>query len=200
MSQTDTSSKASLGALSPKPATNYRWVIMAIIFITYAINFADRTNIGVALPFITKDFHLSNFEAGSLASMFFLGYAVSQIPAGFWFSKFGTRGLVSLSIFGFSFFTYLIGSAGSALGIKWARFGLGWPKGPPLSVAHPPSITGFLQKKKQPRRASTLPRPCSLRFLFLPCACGLPSPMGGAISFIASRFPALRWRLYGICS
>ncbi len=113
-----------------KPATNYRWVVMAIIFITYAINFADRTNIGVALPFISKDFSLSNLEAGSLASMFFLGYAVSQIPAGLWYSRFGIRRLVSLSILGFSFFTYLIGSAGSALGIKWARFGLGIFEGP----------------------------------------------------------------------
>ncbi len=103
---------------------------MTIIFITYAINYADRTNIGVVLPFVTKDFHLTNFEAGALASMFFLGYAVSQIPAGFWYSKYGTRGLVSLSILGFSAFTYLIGSAGSALGIRWARFGLGVAEGP----------------------------------------------------------------------
>lgn len=113
-----------------KPATNFRWIVLAIIFITYAINFADRTNIGVVLPFVKNDFSLSNFEAGALASFFFLGYAVSQIPAGFWFSKFGTRGLVSLSILGFSLFTYLIGNASSALGIKWARFGLGIFEGP----------------------------------------------------------------------
>lgn len=113
-----------------KPATSYRWVIMAVIFITYTINFADRSNIGVVLPFIAKDFGLSNFEAGALASTFFLGYAVTQIPAGFWFSRYGTRGLVSLSILGFSLFTYLIGTASSALAIKWARFGLGVFEGP----------------------------------------------------------------------
>ncbi len=113
-----------------KPATSYRWVVMAIIFIAYAMNYSDRTNIGVALPFISKDFGLNNFEAGALASMFFLGYAVSQIPAGFWYARFGTRGLVALSIAAFSFFTYLIGTAGSALGIKWARFGLGIAEGP----------------------------------------------------------------------
>lgn len=113
-----------------KHSSNFRWVILAIIFVTYAINYADRTNIGVVLPFIAQDFALSNFEAGALASMFFLGYAVTQIPAGFWYSKFGTRGLVSLSIVGFSAFTYLIGTASSALGIKWFRFGLGVLEGP----------------------------------------------------------------------
>lgn len=112
------------------PVTNYRWVVMAIIFVTYAINYADRTNIGVVIPFITKDFGLSNFEAGALASTFFLGYAVTQIPAGFFMSRFGTRGLVTASIFGFSLFTYLIGTASSALAIKWFRFGLGVFEGP----------------------------------------------------------------------
>lgn len=110
--------------------TNFRWVIMAIIFLTYAINYMDRTNIGVVLPFISKEFGLSNFEAGALASTFFLGYAVSQIPAGFFFSKFGTRGLVSISILGFSAFTYLIGTASSPFMIKLYRFFLGISEGP----------------------------------------------------------------------
>ncbi len=113
-----------------KSKTNFRWVVLSIIFVTYAINFADRTNIGIALPFIKNDFALTNFEAGALASFFFLGYAVSQIPAGFWFSKFGTRGLVSCSILGFSLFTYLIGTATSPTSIKWFRFGLGLFEGP----------------------------------------------------------------------
>lgn len=54
-----------------------------MIFLVYAINYADRTNIGAVLPFIIDEFHINNFEAGAIASMFFLGYAVSQIPAGF---------------------------------------------------------------------------------------------------------------------
>jgi sugar phosphate permease len=110
--------------------THFRWVIMGIIFVTYAINYMDRTNIGVVLPFISQEFGLSNFEAGALASTFFLGYAASQIPAGFFFSKFGTRGLVSLSILGFSLFTYLIGTASSPFMIKLYRFLLGVSEGP----------------------------------------------------------------------
>lgn len=55
--------------------TNYRFVVLALIFIVYAINYADRTNIGAVLPFIIDEFHINNFEAGAIASMFFLGYA-----------------------------------------------------------------------------------------------------------------------------
>lgn len=110
--------------------TNYRFVVLSLIFLVYAINYADRTNIGAVLPFIIDEFHITNFEAGAIASMFFLGYALSQIPAGFFIAKKGIRGLVSLSIFGFSAFTWLMGTATSVLGLKFIRLGLGLTEGP----------------------------------------------------------------------
>jgi sugar phosphate permease len=116
--------------------TNYRFAVLAIIFAVYAINYADRTNIGAVLPFIIEEFHINNFEAGAIASMFFLGYAVSQIPAGFFIAKRGTRGLVALSIFGFSAFTWLMGTVSSVFGLKLVRLGLGLSEGPcPVGLA-----------------------------------------------------------------
>lgn len=105
--------------------TKYRFVVLTMIFLVYAINYADRTNIGAVLPFIIDEFHINNFEAGAIASMFFLGYAISQIPAGFFIARRGTRGLVSLSIFGFSAFTWLMGTVSSVFGLKLVRLGLG---------------------------------------------------------------------------
>ncbi|HFK7186080.1 TPA: MFS transporter [Serratia odorifera] len=116
--------------------TKYRFVVLMMIFLVYAINYADRTNIGAVLPFIIEEFHINNFEAGAIASMFFLGYAVSQIPAGFFIAKRGTRGLVSLSIVGFSAFTWLMGTVSSVFGLKMARLGLGLSEGPcPVGLA-----------------------------------------------------------------
>lgn len=51
--------------------TKYRFVVLTMIFLVYAINYADRTNIGAVLPFIIDEFHINNFEAGAIASMFF---------------------------------------------------------------------------------------------------------------------------------
>lgn len=117
-----------------KPAlgkmTQYRWVVLVIICTFYMINFADRTNIGVVLPMIKEEYHLSNFEAGSLMSFFFLGYAITQIPAGLFMSKFGTRGIVSMAILGFSLFTYFIGTSANATMMRWFRLGLGLCEGP----------------------------------------------------------------------
>ncbi|HHL6842039.1 TPA: MFS transporter, partial [Klebsiella quasipneumoniae] len=116
--------------------TKYRFVVLTMIFLVYAINYADRTNIGAVLPFIIDEFHINNFEAGAIASMFFLGYAVSQIPAGFFIARRGTRGLVSLSIFGFSAFTWLMGTVSSVFGLKLVRLGLGLSEGPcPVGLA-----------------------------------------------------------------
>ncbi|MEH2919596.1 MFS transporter [Samsonia erythrinae] len=116
--------------------TNYRFVVLALIFIVYTLNYADRTNIGAVLPFIIEEFHINNFEAGAIASMFFLGYALSQIPAGFLIAKKGTRGMVAVSIFGFSAFTWLMGTASSVLSLKFIRLGLGLTEGPcPVGLA-----------------------------------------------------------------
>ncbi|MGF7431912.1 MFS transporter [Thermoanaerobacterium thermosaccharolyticum] len=113
-----------------KKKTNFRWVVLAMIFIAYLVNMADRSNIGTVLPFVKKDFHLSNFEAGAISSFFFLGYAISQIPAGFLLAKKGSRGIVSFAILAFSAFTFLIGNAQSALQLILLRLGLGIGEGP----------------------------------------------------------------------
>ncbi|MDR3562590.1 MAG: MFS transporter [Negativicutes bacterium] len=115
--------------------TNYRWVVMAIIFGFYTMTYADRANIGVVLPYIQKEYHLSSFEAGQLASLFFIGYALTQIPAGLWYGKYGVRSLISFAMIITSIFTGLIGTASSAFFIKLYRFGLGMAEGPcPVGV------------------------------------------------------------------
>lgn len=100
--------------------TNYRFVVLALIFIVYAINYADRTNIGAVLPFIIDEFHINNFEAGAIASMFF-GIRPEPNSCGLFYCQKGIRGMVALSIFGFSAFTWLMGTATSVLGLKCIR-------------------------------------------------------------------------------
>ncbi|WP_182186159.1 MFS transporter [Pectinatus frisingensis] len=110
--------------------TYFRWIVLGIIFVTYSVNFADRSNVGVVIPFLKQEFPINNFEAGAIMSFFFLGYAISQIPAGLFFSKFGVRGLTTLSIMGFSIITFLLGTIQSITSMKWLRFALGITEGP----------------------------------------------------------------------
>ena len=89
--------------------TRFRWVVLFLIFLAYMIAGADRANIGVVVPFIKKEFELSNTDVGAMASFFYLGYAAFQIPAGLFYEKFGVRVFFTLSFFATSFATLVMG-------------------------------------------------------------------------------------------
>jgi sugar phosphate permease len=115
---------------SAERRTNYRWVVMVLIFIIYTIAMADRANLGVALPFIKKEFRMTNTDAGALVSLLFFFYAISQIPAGFLYKRLSVRKVFPLSMILTSVFTGLMGTTGSLLMLKCFRAGLGLAEGP----------------------------------------------------------------------
>ena len=114
--------------------TNYRWVVMTLIFLVYTMAAADRANIGIVLPFLKNEFKITNTEAGSVVSLFFIGYSVAQIPAGFLVKRFGVRRLFPVFMVVTSIFTGLLGTAGAALQLKLNRLALGLAEAP-LPVA-----------------------------------------------------------------
>jgi MFS transporter, ACS family, glucarate transporter len=122
-----------LVATTPEAAgkrTNYRWVVMVMIFLIYTVAMADRANLGVALPFIKKEFRMTNTDAGTLVSLLFFFYAISQIPAGFLYKRLSVRKVFPLSMILTSLFTGLMGTTGSFLMLKTFRAGLGLAEGP----------------------------------------------------------------------
>lgn len=110
--------------------THFRWVVAFMFFIVYMIAGADRANIGVVVPFIKEDFHLSNVDIGLLASLFYITYALVQIPIGLAYSKFGIGKILSASMILTSISTLFIGLASNVLQLKIARAVLGASEGP----------------------------------------------------------------------
>jgi len=110
--------------------TNYRWVVMGLIFVIWSIAMADRADLGVALPYITKEFGLSNTEAGGIVSVFFLAYASAQLPAGLIFKKLSARIIFPICMILASIFTFLVGTTSSPFLMKMTRLGLGLAEGP----------------------------------------------------------------------
>ncbi|MBT2655252.1 MFS transporter [Bacillus sp. ISL-18] len=118
-----------------KQKSNYRWLVLGLVFILYMVCYADRANIGIVLPFIQKEFTLNNFQMGAISSFFFLGYACTQIPAGFLLRKKGTREIVSIAVIGFSIVTFLLGTVSGAAFLVILRLLLGITEGPvPVSM------------------------------------------------------------------
>jgi sugar phosphate permease len=103
---------------------------MGLIFLVYTLANADRANLGVALPYIRKEFHFSNTEAGLMISLFFACYAVAQIPVGLLYRKLGPRLLMAVSMLFTSLSTWLVGTSSSPLQLKFYRAILGISEAP----------------------------------------------------------------------
>ncbi|WP_378951527.1 MFS transporter [Pelosinus sp. sgz500959] len=113
--------------------TNYRWVVMGLIFVIWAIACADRANLGIALPYMKKEYGISNTEAGAIISLFSFAYGVVQIPMGLIYKKLSnkiTGRLFPMFMILTSAFTGLMGTTSSVLLLKIFRVGLGLSEGP----------------------------------------------------------------------
>ena len=61
--------------------THVRWVpILALVAVGTMINYLDRTVLGIAAPFLTKDLGLTATQMGLVFSAFSWSYALLQIP------------------------------------------------------------------------------------------------------------------------
>ena len=128
--------------------TKYRWFVAALFFVIYTIACCDRANLGVALPFLRKEFTMSNTEAGGLVSLFLIAYAIGQLPSAGLLSKFGVRKVFPISMIVTSVMTGMTGLVGTILHLKICRFLLGIAEAPlPLGVAS--TINNWFPEKEK---------------------------------------------------
>lgn len=74
-----------------KNKSQYRWFIVAMLFIAMIINYMDRAALSVAMPFITKSFELTPSEKGMVFSGFFIGYAAFNFIGGYLADRYGPK-------------------------------------------------------------------------------------------------------------
>ena len=90
-----------------------------------AINYLDRTVLGIAAPHLTKDLGLTGTQMGLVFSAFSWSYAALQIPGGIFLDRFGTRLTYFIAIAFWSLFTGLMGIVNSLGGLIVTRLGVG---------------------------------------------------------------------------
>ncbi|BBU29900.1 MFS transporter [Burkholderia sp. THE68] len=113
--------------------TKHRWIVMGLIFCIWAIACADRANFGIALPYLKKEYHITNTEAGLIVSLFSFAYGFVQIPVGLLYKRLSekTTGLLfSVFMILTSVFTGLMGTTSSVFLLMTYRVGLGLSEGP----------------------------------------------------------------------
>ncbi|WP_392561097.1 MFS transporter [Orbus sturtevantii] len=118
-----------------KKRSNYRWFVAFIFFLAYVAASADRANLGIAMPFIREEFHITNTQAGGLISAFVLFYAIFQLPSAWLLQKFGVRKVIPIALFSTSLVTLGIGLSNSLLQLQLTRVMLGLAESPlPIGV------------------------------------------------------------------
>src|SRR5512133_142951 len=135
--------------------SNFRWVIVSILFFATAINYADRTVLSIAGPALSKSLNLNSVSMGYIFSAFGWSYVLAQLPGGWLLDHFGSRKIYTISLFAWSFVTFITGFTGFLTGFSAVvalfvlRFLLGiaeapaFPANSRISVAwFPPRETG----------------------------------------------------------
>jgi MFS transporter, ACS family, D-galactonate transporter len=114
--------------------TRVRYSILALLFLGVVINYVDRANLALAIPFIGVDLHLNAVEKGLILSGFGWTYAFMQIPGGFVIDRLGPRLTYWISLGTWSIITALQGLARSAGALIGLRLALGIAEAPAFPV------------------------------------------------------------------
>lgn len=113
-----------------------RYLILLIIFIVTAINYADRATLSIAGTEVAKELQLDSVSMGYIFSAFGWAYLLMQIPGGWLLDRFGSKKVYTYSLFFWSLFTFMQGFV-DLFPIAWAgismfimRFMLGFSEAP----------------------------------------------------------------------
>ncbi|HYB75872.1 MAG TPA: MFS transporter, partial [Nitrososphaerales archaeon] len=83
-------------------------LLLAILFLGYAVYAADRTVLTSILSTIQSALHINDFELGFLNSAVYMGVLATVFTAGHLSDRYGTRKIILLGVVVFTIFTWLI--------------------------------------------------------------------------------------------
>jgi ACS family hexuronate transporter-like MFS transporter len=104
---------------------NYRWIIVALLFLATTINYIDRQIIGLLKPILEVEFSWSESDFARIVVAFTTAYAIGLLLFGRLIDRVGTKIGYSLSVIIWSAMGMLHAAASSVTGFSLARIGLG---------------------------------------------------------------------------
>lgn len=102
-----------------------RWQVLTLLFLVTVINFIHRLTLSVVAPELTREFHLSNSDYGTIVAAFMFGMMVGEFPIGWLMDRIGVRDGFSFSVIWWSLAAGLHAIARSATQFSIFRFWMG---------------------------------------------------------------------------
>jgi ACS family glucarate transporter-like MFS transporter len=113
---------ASIPAAAP---TRVRYVVLAALCLVTLINYVQRNCIGAAETTVRADLGLTMQETGQAISVFFVAYALGQVPSGWFAQTWGPRLALTLFTVGWSVAIGVAAFAHDLLTLVGARLAMG---------------------------------------------------------------------------
>ncbi len=89
----------------------YPWVLVALLWFIFLLNYLDREVIFTVFPLLQKNLKLSDVELGLLSTSFLWVYAISSPLIGFLADRFGRKRVIVASLAIWSLMTWATGKA-----------------------------------------------------------------------------------------
>jgi MFS transporter, ACS family, aldohexuronate transporter len=121
-----------------------------LLFAAYAVDLIDRLAIGNALPQIGTDLHLDHAQRGLAVSVFFVAYALVQIPGGLLADRFGALRMCVFAMLAWSVCTGLTALAWSFVALLAVRAAFGVMQG-----MFPAASVKALSERTRPEQRNT---------------------------------------------
>ena len=99
-----------------------RVVLLALLFVLSWITYLDRAAISTSKELVAADLALSDQAMGFVFGAFALGYAIAQVPAGWFADRVGPRLALAAVVTGWSLLTALTGAATGLVSMVAVRF------------------------------------------------------------------------------
>lgn len=179
----------------PAGATRVRWLIVWLAFGGLTINYLDRANLGVALPFIGEEITLTKFQQGMILAAFFWSYDFCQLAAGWYVDRVGPRRTFTTASVWWSVFTMVTAAAQNFASLFCARLALGVGESPAPSTSAKVVSRWF---PRHERGLATAIWDSGSRVggvLALPVVTGLVAVAGWRAAFVVTGAVGLVWAL-----
>jgi len=114
---------------------NFRWWILALVFLGTTLNYLDRMVMGVLAPGLQVQYHISDRQYGFIQGAFALSYAFGQLFSGRVLDQIGTRIGYALALIGWSIAAMLHAIVAGPWGFGIMRGLLGISESPAFPAA-----------------------------------------------------------------
>ncbi len=128
--------------------TNRRFRVMGLLFVTVVINYLDRSNISIAAPSLTAEFHLDPVQLGLVFSAFSWTYTAFQLPGGWLVDRVHPRILYPAIIMLWSVATLCFGLANGLVALIALRMAVGFFEVPTFLINNRIATIWFGEKER----------------------------------------------------